>query len=362
MTTIESDKQNILQMYNDGRGMSYIGQKLGYNPGTLHYYMNKVWKSPTRKLQKFPRTQDNKDVILSMFNDGNSCYSISNKLNIPKPNIIRFLNKIGVDTSAKSTQRKDKLSNHTNDIINMYLSGLSTNKIAKYFNANQSNIWKLLSKNNIKTRDKTTYTVNESYFEKVDTQEKAYILGWMYSDGNVMKDRWRIQIQQQDSYILEWIAKEVGYNGPLYTIPPRKQHSGRKWQTCLNVSRSKMVKDLEKLGCMMKKSLVIKFPDESVVPPHLKPHFIRGVFDGDGSVRRTRKNSIQCGIIGSRSFISGLISSLELDNLVYKLYERKSCLHLVFSKRKNAINFLSFIYNNSKIHLSRKFNIYANVD
>ena len=59
-------------------------------------------------------------------------------------------------------------------------------------------------------------------------------------------------------------------------------NKGKYYQLSL---RSKIIcEDLKKLGCLQKKSKILVFPTESQVPKNLIHHFIRGYFDGDGSV------------------------------------------------------------------------------
>lgn len=67
---------------------------------------------------------------------------------------------------------------NVSDIISLYNSGLSSIKIAKQLNCSDSYIRKVLNKNNITLRSnkiyRTTQTFNEDYFEKIDTEDKAY--------------------------------------------------------------------------------------------------------------------------------------------------------------------------------------------
>lgn len=353
MTTIELDKELVIQRYKNGASTPTIAKDYNINPGLVYYYLKK-WGAKPRTIQKFPSVDDNKDKILEMFNNGLSCYKIGLELDIPKPNILRFLKKLGVDTSAKSTQREDGLGKYSHNIVDMYLSGLSENKIAKHFNAVQSSISRILSAEGISTRPKAIYEANETYFNSIDTEYKAYILGWLYADGNVMDDRWRIQIQQSDSYMLEWIANQVKYTGPLYQIPPPVKFPHRKWQTCLSVCRKKMADDIVSLGCTKHKSLTIEFPTDQQVPPSLLNHFLRGVFDGDGSIS-IKGNALNCSVVCSPAFAEGFGKAIQWE---YNTYNKKKSKQIMFTKTEHAFSFLSYLYNNSNIHLNRKHEIF----
>lgn len=70
------------------------------------------------------------------------------------------------------------LNLNESEIITLYNSGLSSIKIAKQLNCSDSYIRKVLKKNNILMRSnkiyRTTQQFNENFFEKIDTEKKAY--------------------------------------------------------------------------------------------------------------------------------------------------------------------------------------------
>jgi hypothetical protein len=218
----------------------------------------------------------------------------------------------------------------------------------------QSSILKLLKENNIKSRTISKYSVNESFFEKIDSEFKSYILGWMYSDGNVTSDKFRIQIQEEDAYILEWIAKQLEYNGPLYSIKPPLKYPWRKHQKCLCISRKKMVQDLIKLGCVYNKSLILNFPNESQIPKYLLSHFMRGYMDGDGSIRKRKSGSLNCSFVCSFNFLNGFSILAKENNWTYNVYDKNKSKQVMFTDNNNAVKFLSYIYKNNNVCLHRK--------
>src|SRR5271166_6316587 len=73
-------------------------------------------------------------------------------------------------------------------IIDLYIGGKQQREIAKQFNCGQSTVSNILNKNNIKTRvgKNIIYTdINLSFFKKIDNEENAYFLGFLYADGCV---------------------------------------------------------------------------------------------------------------------------------------------------------------------------------
>jgi transposase-like protein len=338
--------------------MNKLGEQYDCNSGTIYYFLKEYnYLKPSKN---FKRTKDCSDKIINLFNSGMSMYQISKEVDIKTSSIQKFLQKQGIDTSRDSTQRKygDKVKDYKDVILQLYNEGSSTGEIARLIGCKQPSVWKLLKLEGIETRDNTTYSVDDTFFSQINTQEKAYILGWMYSDGNVMPaGKLRIQIQSEDDYILQWIKEQVKYTGPLYDIPPRKGFEYRKNQTCLSINRKSMVDDLIKLGCVPNKSLTLQFPTFDIIPDYLMPHFIRGFFDGDGCIS-CKVASITC----TDSFITDLNKYLinnvgiEGGNFHYRYKNKNTVCYKL--RRNDTLKFLHWIYKDSTIHLSRKHLLY----
>ena len=111
-------------------------------------------------------------------------------------------------------------------------------------------------------------------------------------------------------------------------ITPSKHQLGLY---CFNFTREKLTRDLSGLGVVPRKSLIVRFPN---VPREHLPDFIRGVFDGDGSVYfepRSLKNPLRSKFVSSsKQFIEGLHMALEsLSMPKRKIYQqRPKCLEL----------------------------------
>ena len=122
---------------------------------------------------------------------------------------------------------------------------------------------------------------DEHKFEKIDTEEKAYWLGFLDADGCIHNGRnydygIELGLQEQDySHLVkfkDFIEKD---NKICY----REKINSYRYQ----FKNKTMNKDLINLGCVPHKSLILKFPDEDQVPDNFLIPFIRGYFDGDGS-------------------------------------------------------------------------------
>jgi intein/homing endonuclease len=199
---------------------------------------------------------------------------------------------------------------------------------------------------------------NDDYFEKIDSEDKAYFLGLLFADGNVYLKRNRVQLTlaNEDSYIIDELAKHIDYQGKIY--------SDRGLYAKLILPSKKMCQDLISLGCTSRKSLTLKFPDN--LEENLVRHFIRGYFDGDGHISKHKKLKnpyYNINITSSEDFMKRLKEIL-LDNAIetgklYKRYKDKpQSAHTLYVKNKSAGGFFDYIYTDATLFLTRKKKVY----
>ena len=139
---------------------------------------------------------------------------------------------------------------------------------------------------------------NEHFFDVIDTEEKAYWLGFIFADGYIYsspldtsKKRidWNFELctKGDDKEHMEKFAKAIGYNKELHVTKADK-YGHTRCRVCL--SSEILWRQLNSLGCTPRKSLTLKFPDEDIFKSKdLIRHFIRGYFDGDGCISYANK-------------------------------------------------------------------------
>jgi hypothetical protein len=144
--------------------------------------------------------------------------------------------------------------------------------------------------------------INENFFTEW-SPEMAWVLGLLFTDGNI--DESRVAISSVDIDLLEKIKKLLKSSNPIQKrVQP---YDKSKHVYIFAFSRDKMRDDLLKLGLHKRKSLTMVFPD---VPEEYMRHFIRGCWDGDGSVFISGGKIRAIYICGSFKFIEGLVREL----------------------------------------------------
>lgn len=188
--------------------------------------------------------------------------------------------------SYKELNRNDKYK-----IVEYYYENkdISIKNIALNLNISQRGVCRVLKEENINTRLKNRYVLDEEYFFEIDTEAKAYILGFIYADGFVGDEKINnIVISVNDIEIIEFIVKEFKFTGNI-----RKTKKGgfenSKSGYSLNFSSKIMASRLREIGLYPNKSLSIsRIPN---INDKLICHFIRGYFDGDGSIISSHNSS-----------------------------------------------------------------------
>lgn len=219
---------------------------------------------------------------------------------------------------------------------------------------------------------KRKYDLDESYFQKIDTPNKARILGFIFADGNVhsKKNNLSIQLHQKDRNVLEWIKKELNFNGPIkdfirvnkYINSCGEEILAQCPQSVLSISSKQIKQDLVKLGCVPNKTLVLKFPTKKQVPQKLIPDFLLGYFFGDGCLsvyQRKGRNSkeFKWEIISTQEFCEKtqkiLMKECNLNKT--KFYPKGKNWELKYSGREQVARIFQYLWQNANDEIKEVF-------
>lgn len=202
------------------------------------------------------------------------------------------------------------------------------------------------------------YTINETYFDNIDTPNKAYFLGFLYADGYISRDNHTINmtLQKEDTYILQKFLDEISPDKKLQYI--KSQDKFR-----LVICSKYMCDSLEKAGCYQAKTFTLKFPN---LEQKMYSHFIRGYFDGDGSLYLntfSKTTQVQLDFVGANDFIIGLhnyILTIFDINCKVRIANTKNTIknvyRLRYGGRLNSVKILSYLYDDKgDFFLTRKY-------
>ena len=202
--------------------------------------------------------------------------------------------------------------------------------------------------------------VNDHIFDVIDTEEKAYWLGFLYADGNVHKHNksWHIELTLQERDF-EHLRKYAAFIG--FMREPKYRKNTKAYR--ISTGSRRMAEQLIEKGCVPKKSLILTFPSHDIVPENLMRHFIRGYFDGDGCIclRNNVHSVVPCvSVIGTKEFLEGLLNEYGGNEVqtIKKDKRSPSNTYEVLFHKDEGLRFLSYMYDTSSIYLQRKFDKY----
>lgn len=224
-----------------------------------------------------------------------------------------------------------------------------------------------MKESGINSNRKNRYVLNEDYFEKIDSPNKAYILGFIYADGYVGDSKHNnLVISVKDFSILSFIKSELNYTGMI----KETQKGGFEGSTpgyAIRISSAKLTSDLRKLGLFPNKSTALMCLPS--IPDEYLSHFIRGYFDGDGWVSISKRKpypgngkqykNINTGFLGTEPFLKDAIEKINSNSeeqLPFKIYntQTKEIKSWQLSSKKDAFVFYNFLYNKNTFCLERK--------
>ena len=245
----------------------------------------------------------------------------------------------------------------------------SIQSMANYFGINRDTLRRIIKENNLYDyENNTSYRKikgNYNFFENIDTEEKAYWLGFLAADGTVWKDKNGkrssvcININSKDREHLEKFLKSTGIDSKIYDNLVSTGYSNESCMSRINIYSNKMADDLISHGVVQNKSLILEPPVG--VPDNLIQHFIRGYFDGDGTINKnTTNNSYNFGMLGTHGMIEWIINWLELDTTIKKdkRTEDRNCYYFQIAGTNKVYHYLTKLYKDSNIYLTRKYDKY----
>lgn len=200
---------------------------------------------------------------------------------------------------------------------------------------------------------------NEQVFDQIDSEEKAYWLGFIFADGYISSSPLRENVKSiyifelslglKDQEHLEKFRSFMKYEKPLIIDTYRCRFT---------LSNKHLWNVLNDYGCTPNKSLTLKFPK---IPENLIKHFIRGYFDGDGCITRhvNIKTVTPCvEVLGTKNMLENILEYSNTDaSFKHDPRHSEETLSLNWNKEQ-GIKFINYLYQDCSIYLDRKYKLY----
>ena len=216
--------------------------------------------------------------------------------------------------------------------------------------------------------------IRHDFFKNISTELQAYLLGFYTADGSIDEKRktFRIHLSTKDSELVYLYKDIISPDARLFSVADNYKTTGRDGKEItghgsigVDISSAILVNDLVELGIGYKKT----YSDLTIpnIPENLIRHFVRGFFDGDGSIstylacEKGKKDRVRCGIqIDSKT--KTLLENIQLffknNNIKFNLiYLKRDDMYRISTSSREEIKKLYLLfYKDSYFYLSRKFN------
>lgn len=245
---------------------------------------------------------------------------------------------------------------------------LDNSQIAKNIDRSKKAIQVKLSKLGMKRPKEEKYNFDK--FKKIENEEDAYWFGFLFADGglsyNPINRNYELNLELKDEDY-KHIEKFIQYMDCNLKVNFRQ----RRTKLCPNLSKLAFVRIYSKeiSDNLISNGFVLNKGKNNFSMPNIEKslikHFIRGFFDGDGSIyyyniRNCWQGNITCHC---KSFLEEIRNYLFENNInsyitSYINQNNNTIYQLQIKGKKNAIKYFDFIYKDCNVYLDRKYSKY----
>ena len=330
---------SIKSAYDDGYSLRQIMKEFSVSMSTVKKELYKEGVQYEKLFTDYPWILE----AITMYQEGVNFSDIARKVSKTSTLVRNVLIERGFAETKSPNVTKDQKQ----EIMILYDQGLSSDKIAKQLGLSRTTVKDHIP--DYMKRKKSfynTYSCNYQFFENIDNEVKAYFLGLFYADGYNNQDNKSIRLgfAEKDKELLNKFIEAICSNHKVQT---RLKDDGSQMFYSVTINSPILSGDLAKHGCVQAKThLLDKMPEMS---EELYRHFIRGYFDGDGSVYYTQSGNtdkITLSWTGNKPFLEDVQAYL-----IKELEVSKTAIYISHPDRNNLIGDLRYSNGTAtKIH------------
>lgn len=333
--TVSKIKKKIKQYYNVTINQSDI---LKWFPNVRKNY-NEIPEKTRRTILNLYENWPNTDKVIEYMD-------LYHDFTISYNNLRLLASRYSVKKKKRSLYAQSKISyKEEKNILKMYNDGVSSKDIANHYGYKTTkSIYDKISKFDIKAsqiREDKHYNW-KSYgsfsMKEIDSNEKAYFLGLLLTDGSINPERNFVELSLIDEDAISFLANHINCKYNCY----KKSKGKDEYRICLY--GKDLVEELFRKHVRPVKTHNLQGPPLSEKEITYLPYIMRGIIDGDGWVRSDGKEFFICS--ASYDFIDWCVNALTLLGMVnLKITSLDSGIKLVRSATKNNILILQQIYS-----------------
>lgn len=244
-------------------------------------------------------------------------------------------------------------------VIDLYVNKkYSQAQIAEKFSCSTYVIHNILKRNNIEIiiQPKKNREQDDRYFDVIDTEHKAYWLGFIFADGTVYKNQLSIEIHERDKELLERFKEDLKLNSKISI-----RHRDNTTLCCIRMTSPHLCASLARYGIVPNKTKNTSHLPE--VPNELLPHFLRGLIDGDGWITVDKAGRYHIGFVTNyvstcedfKKYCNIVTGNICKAKITYKDKNKNPCFQIQSKEATKRLATVLYQYNT--ICISRKYRL-----
>lgn len=282
------------------------------------------------------------------------------------------LKHLGLTSSAKAEHRQKAATIQQESLELKYAELGSADLAGKFFGISEAQVLRRMPERLKEPNRCEKYACNESFFDE-DTEASLYVAGFIAADGCLLKKDGKykqvsLSLEAGDEAIVHKIKELLQFEGPVAKWTAKSKNP--KWKDSdkagVCISSDRLFDTLvERFSLGERKSMTLKFPERLINHP-LVHHFLRGYWDGDGTVYVSHQQALPsayCGIRGTPEFLMEARKILEAHTVAKPRGDRPIRISngqgtLEYGGNRLTASIRDFLYKNATLFLERKYRLF----
>lgn len=274
------DRQRIIDLYKDGMTRPAIARETGWSEGTVHNIIKASGVVGAGRVTGIRTDPETEAQVIALYEQGATWREIMKITGRSEHTVSAIIKR----NDGELGRKKSLTSADWERIIALYQDGTDAPEIGRQFGCHSSMVYYVLEKSGMDRREQVACD-NPTYFDQIDTPDKAYWLGFIAADGCVTGfsagyPRLQIKLARKDRDHLALLHKTLKAKRPIRDTEEVSFGVARSAST-LAVYSPPLANALVTHGITPRKSATLQPWDG---PATLMPHYWRGLVDGDGSI------------------------------------------------------------------------------
>jgi len=299
----QEDHDRIINLYKGGMTRPAIAQETGWSQGTVSNIIKASGIVGAGRVTGTRTSPETEAQVMALYEQGVTWREIQRITGRTEHTVSAIIKRNGGDLV-----RRGEITDATRACIPvMYEQGMDAPAIGRTLNCHSSSVYNVLRNAGMDRRERLAGD-NLTYFDYINTPDKAYWLGFIGADGCVTgldsgNPRLVIKLARKDREHLTILHRALQARRPIRDFEEMSKGRKRPY-SALTIYSGHVTEALGRHGVTPRKTNTL---DPWAGPATLMPHYWRGLIDGDGSITISSKG-VWISFVGSEAVVRGFLA------------------------------------------------------